>query len=124
MLHFHTHETAGIGGLCYHSAIAAGADAIDLSMAPASGGTCQTDIITMWHILRGTDYTIDVDIDKIIKAEDVFRDCMKDYFLPPEATQVDPMIPFSPMPGGALTANTQMLRITVSWINIPKSSVQ
>ncbi|WP_421900436.1 biotin/lipoyl-containing protein [Maridesulfovibrio sp.] len=110
LLHFHTHETAGIGGLCYHSAIEAGADAIDLSMAPASGGTCQTDIITMWHILRGTDYTIDVDIDKIIKAEDVFRDCMKDYFLPPEATQVDPMIPFSPMPGGALTANTQMLR--------------
>ncbi len=110
LLHFHTHETAGIGGLCYHSAIEAGADAIDLSMAPASGGTCQTDIVTMWHILRGTDYTIDVDIDKIIAAEDVFRDCMKDYFLPPEATQVDPMIPFSPMPGGALTANTQMLR--------------
>ncbi|OEU67676.1 MAG: biotin attachment protein [Desulfovibrio sp. S3730MH75] len=110
MIHFHTHETAGIGGLCYMSAIEAGADAIDLSMAPASGGTCQTDIVTMWHILRGTDYTIDVDIDKIITAEDVFRDCMKDYFLPPEATMVDPMIPFSPMPGGALTANTQMLR--------------
>ncbi|MBI9109819.1 biotin/lipoyl-containing protein [Maridesulfovibrio ferrireducens] len=110
MLNFHTHETAGIGGLCYKSAIEAGADAIDLSMAPASGGTCQTDIVTMWHILRGTDYTLDIDIDKIIVAEDVFRDCMKDYFLPPEATQVDPMIPFSPMPGGALTANTQMLR--------------
>ncbi len=110
MIHFHTHETAGIGGLCYMSAIEAGADAIDLSMAPASGGTCQTDIVTMWHILRGTDYTLDVDIDKIITAEDVFRDCMKDYFLPPEATMVDPMIPFSPMPGGALTANTQMLR--------------
>ncbi len=110
MLNFHTHETAGIGGLCYKAAIDAGADAIDLSMAPASGGTCQTDIITMWHILRGTDYTLDIDIDKVIVAEDVFRDCMKDYFLPPEATQVDAMIPFSPMPGGALTANTQMLR--------------
>jgi len=35
---------------------------------------------------------------------------MKDYFLPPEATKVEPMIPWSPMPGGALTANTQMLR--------------
>jgi pyruvate carboxylase subunit B len=30
--------------------------------------------------------------------------------LPPEATQVSPLIPFSPMPGGALTANTQMMR--------------
>jgi pyruvate carboxylase subunit B len=29
---------------------------------------------------------------------------------PPEATQVSPLIPFSPMPGGALTANTQMMR--------------
>jgi len=35
---------------------------------------------------------------------------MADYFLPPEAVAVEPMIPWSPMPGGALTANTQMLR--------------
>ena len=30
--------------------------------------------------------------------------------MPPEAKAVEPMIPFSPMPGGALTANTQMMR--------------
>jgi pyruvate carboxylase subunit B len=30
--------------------------------------------------------------------------------LPPEATAVEALIPFFPMPGGALTANTQMLR--------------
>jgi pyruvate carboxylase subunit B len=35
---------------------------------------------------------------------------MKDYFLPPEARRVEPVIPFSPMPGGAFTANTQMMR--------------
>ena len=35
---------------------------------------------------------------------------MKDYFLPPESKAVEPTIPFSPMPGGALTANTQMMR--------------
>jgi pyruvate carboxylase subunit B len=35
---------------------------------------------------------------------------MKDYFMPPEATAVEPMIPWSPMPGGALTSNTQMMR--------------
>jgi pyruvate carboxylase subunit B len=35
---------------------------------------------------------------------------MKDYFFPPEAGVVSPIIPFSPMPGGALTANTQMMR--------------
>jgi pyruvate carboxylase subunit B len=94
----------------YKAALDAGADAIDLSLAPASGGTCQPDVATMWHALRGTDYDLDVDIDKVLEAESVFKECMKDYFLPPEATMVEPLIPWSPMPGGALTANTQMLR--------------
>ena len=35
---------------------------------------------------------------------------MEKYYLPPEANVVNPIIPFSPMPGGALTANTQMMR--------------
>ncbi len=46
----------------------------------------------------------------IMEVEEVIKDCMKEYFLPPEATAVNPIIPFSPLPGGALTANTQMLR--------------
>jgi len=109
-IHYHTHDTAGIGVICNKAALEAGADAIDLSLAPCSGGTCQTDLLTMWHALRHTDYSLDIDVDRIRKLEDVFQECMKDYFLPPEATKVEPMIPWCPMPGGALTANTQMLR--------------
>jgi pyruvate carboxylase subunit B len=109
-IHYHTHETAGISVQGNMAALDAGADAIDLSMAPCSGGTCQPDILVMWHALRGTDYTLDIDIEKVREAEEVFKDCMSDYFLPPEATAVEPLIPWSPMPGGALTANTQMLR--------------
>jgi pyruvate carboxylase subunit B len=109
-LQYHTHETAGCGVMAYKAALDAGADTIDLSLAPVSGGTCQPDVIVMWHALRGTDYDLGIDIDKIREAEKVFIDCMKDYFLPPEATKVEPLIPWSPMPGGALTANTQMLR--------------
>ena len=109
-IHFHTHETAGIGVSANLAALDAGADAIDLSLAPCSGGTCQPDVIVMWHALRGSDYDLDIDIDKIRDAEEVFKECMADYFLPPEAVAVEPMIPWSPMPGGALTANTQMLR--------------
>ncbi len=110
VIQFHTHDTAGIGVLGYKAALDAGVDVIDLSMAPCSGGTCQPDIVTMWHALRGTDYTLDVDIDKVLEAEEVFKDCMKDYFMPPEAKAVEPIIPWSPMPGGALTANSQMMR--------------
>jgi pyruvate carboxylase subunit B len=107
---FHSHETAGVSIQQYMSAIEAGASQVDLSLVPVSGGTCQPDVITMWHALRGTDYTLDIDIEKVMKAERVFEECMSDYFLPPEATTVNPIIPFSPLPGGALTANTQMLR--------------
>ena len=107
---FHSHETAGSGTVAYKAAIEAGVDQLDLSLAPASGGTCQPDLITMWHVLRGTDYDLDIDIFKVMKLEQSFKEAMKDYFLPPEATKVEPLIPFFPMPGGALTANTQMLR--------------
>jgi Pyruvate/oxaloacetate carboxyltransferase len=108
----HTHETAGNSILVYKSAIDAGADAIDLSLAPVSGGTCSPDVIAMWHALRGSDYELEgvSDISKIREAEQVFKNALKDYPIPPEALAVEPTIPFSPMPGGALTANTQMLR--------------
>ena len=107
---FHSHETAGCSVLAYHAALEGGADQLDLSIAPLSGGTCQPDILTMWHALRGTQYDLGVDVKKIIKLEESLKEAMKDYFMPPEATQVNPLIPFFPMPGGALTANTQMLR--------------
>ncbi len=107
---FHSHETAGCSVLAYHAALEGGADQLDLSIAPLSGGTCQPDILTMWHALRGTQYDLGIDVKKIVKLEERVKEALKDYFMPPEATQVNPLIPFFPMPGGALTANTQMLR--------------
>lgn len=109
-IRFHSHETAGTGLSAYLAAIEAGADGIDLAMKPVSGGTGQPDIVSMWHALKGTEYDLGLDIEKILQTEEVFKDCMKDYFLPPEALAVNPMIISSPLPGGALTANTQMMR--------------
>lgn len=109
-IRLHTHETAGVSIACYLAALEAGADGIDLAAAPVSGGTSQPDILTMLHALKGKDYDLGLEEEKILVYEEVFKDCMKDYFLPPEAIMVSPLIPFSPMPGGALTANTQMMR--------------
>ena len=110
-LRLHTHETAGVSVACYLAALDAGIDGIDMAAAPVSGGTSQPDILTMLHAVKGKNYDLGgLDIEKILIYEDVLGDCLKDYFMPPEATQVSPLIPFSPMPGGALTANTQMMR--------------
>jgi pyruvate carboxylase subunit B len=82
-----------------------------MAASPVSGGTSQPDILTMLHATKGTNYNLgDLELGKILKYEDRLKECLAEYMIPPEATQVSPLIPFSPMPGGALTANTQMMR--------------
>ncbi|MDY4804199.1 biotin/lipoyl-containing protein [Campylobacter sp.] len=110
-IRLHTHDTAGVSVACYLAALEAGVSGIDLAASPVSGGTSQPDILTMLHAVKGKNYDLGgLEPEKILKYEEVLNECLKDYFLPPEATQVSPLIPFSPMPGGALTANTQMMR--------------
>jgi len=110
-LRLHTHETAGVSVASYLAALEAGANGIDMAAAPVSGGTSQPDILTMLHATKGTNYNLgDLELTKILKYEDRLKECLSEYMIPPEATQVSPLIPFSPMPGGALTANTQMMR--------------
>ena len=106
----HTQETAGISVAQYLAALDAGADGIDCAAAPVSGGTSQPDILVLMHAMKGKDYDFGLDYEKVLKYERTLKECLHDYFLPPEATMVEPLIQFSPMPGGALTANTQMLR--------------
>lgn len=112
ILWFHTHDTAGLGISQNFAAIEGGADGIDLAKSPVSGGTCQPDILSMMHALKGTGYTLDLDYEKILVAMDAFEEALSDYFFPPEAKMVSPMVTLSPMPGGALTANTMMMRDT------------
>jgi len=110
-LRLHTHETAGVSVAAYMAALEAGVDGIDLAASPVSGGTSQPDILTMLHATKGMNFDLGgLDIGKILTYEKELQSCLQDYFVPPEATMVSPIIPFSPMPGGALTANTQMMR--------------
>jgi len=110
-LRLHTHETAGVSVASYLAALEAGANGIDMAASPVSGGTSQPDILTMLHATKGTNYNLgDLNLNKILKYEKRLKECLSDYPVPLEAIQVSPIIPFSPMPGGALTANTQMMR--------------
>ena len=110
-IRLHTHETAGVSVAAYLAALEAGVDGIDLAAAPVSGGTSQPDMLTMLHATKGLGYNLgDLELKKVLEYEKFLKEQLKDYFIPPEATQVNPIIPFAPMPGGALTANTQMMR--------------
>ncbi|HHS92469.1 MAG TPA: biotin attachment protein, partial [Campylobacterales bacterium] len=110
-LRLHTHETAGVSVAAYLAALEAGANGIDMAASPVSGGTSQPDILTMLHATKGTNYNLgDLKLEKVLKYEERLKECLAEYMIPAEATQVSPLIPFSPMPGGALTANTQMMR--------------
>ncbi|RJR17134.1 MAG: biotin/lipoyl-binding protein [Desulfobacteraceae bacterium] len=116
----HSHETAGVGIAQYKAAIEAGCDGVCLARSPLSGGTCQPDLLSMWHALKGTQYTLDIDVRKIQEANRVQEECLKDYFFPPEAQRVSSEVILSPMPGGALTANTMMMRDTGTLHLYPK----
>ena len=109
-IEMHTHDTGDMSVQCYMAAIEGGAEIIDLAMRPMSGGTSQPDILTMWHAFKNTDYTLDIDPEKVMKVEDIFIQCMSKYMIPPEAMTTNPLITLCPLPGGALTANTQMMR--------------
>ncbi len=107
----HTHETAGVSVSSYLAALDAGVDGIDLAASPVSGGTSQPDILTLLHATKGTNFDLGgLDVEKILNYEELLKEALSNYYIPLEAIRVSPIIPFSPMPGGALTANTQMMR--------------
>ncbi len=120
VLWVHTHETAAQGVLQYTAAIEAGCDGICVARSPVSGGTAQPDMISMCGALKGTEFTLDVDLKKILEANAIFKECMADYYFPPEALGISPEVLLSPMPGGALTANTMMMRDTNTLDLYPK----
>ena len=109
-IRFHSHETAGTGLAAYLAALDGGADGIDLSMKPVSGGTAQPDIISMWHALKGTEYDLGLDIKKIMETEEIFKDCMKDYPISPISLAVNPILIQAPLPGVATATTVNQLK--------------
>ncbi len=109
-IRFHSHETAGTGLAAYLAALDGGADGIDLAMKPVSGGTGQPDIVSMWHALKGTDYDLGINIEKIMETEEIFKDCMKDYPISPISLAVNPILIQAPLPGGATATTVNQLK--------------
>jgi len=105
----HTHDTASMAVAQYMAAVAGGADGIDLSVRPLASGTVQPDVRSMAHGLKGTGFSLDLDVTKVQALENILNDGLKDYDFNPVTTMADPRVIAFPMPGGAIGPNVHMM---------------
>jgi pyruvate carboxylase subunit B len=108
-LWMHTHDTASTAVACYMAGIAGGVDGVDLSVRPLASGTCQPDARSLAHALKGTGYSLDLDVGKLNKIESMLQELMKDYAFNPTTTTADARVLGFPMPGGAIGPNVHMM---------------
>jgi pyruvate carboxylase subunit B len=106
----HTHDTASMAVSCYLAGIEGGVDGIDLSVRPMASGTVQPDVRSMWHALKGTGYSLDIDETKMDEIENMLNDGMKEYDFNPVTTSADARVVGFPMPGGAIGPNVHMMK--------------
>jgi pyruvate carboxylase subunit B len=106
----HTHDTASMAVSCYLAGIEGGVDGIDLSVRPMASGTVQPDVRSMWHALKGTGYSLDIDHTKMDEVEGLLNEGLTDYDFNPVTTTADARVVNFPMPGGAIGPNVHMMQ--------------
>jgi pyruvate carboxylase subunit B len=106
----HTHDTASMAVSCYMAGIAGGVDGIDLSVRPMASGTVQPDVRSMWHALKGTGYSLDIDHTKMDEIENMLNEGLSEYEFNPVTTTADARVVGFPMPGGAIGPNVHMMK--------------
>ncbi|ULB08985.1 pyruvate carboxylase [Cereibacter azotoformans] len=103
-IHFHTHDTSGIGGATVLAACDAGVDAVDAAMDAFSGGTSQPCLGSIVEALRHTERDTGLDIESIREISDYWGHVRQHYCafesgLPSPASEVY----LHEMPGGQFT---------------------
>ena len=106
----HTHDTASMAVACYMAGIQGGVDGVDLSIRPMASGTVQPDVRSMWHALKGTGYSLDIDHTKIGDIEQLLNEGLSEYEFNPVTTTADARVVNFPMPGGAIGPNVHMMK--------------
>jgi len=108
-LWLHTHDTASTAVACYIAGIDAGVDGVDLSVRPMASGTVQPDVRSLAHGLKGTGYSLDINVSKMDEIENLLNEGLKDYDFNPTTTTADARVLGFPMPGGAIGPNVHMM---------------
>src|SRR5690606_31722764 len=105
----HTHDTASLAVAQYMAGIAGGVDGIDLACRPMASGTVQPDVRSVAHALKGTGYSLDINVAKISEIERMLEADMKGYAWNPTTVAADARVVGFPMPGGAIGPNIHMM---------------
>ncbi len=108
-LWMHTHDTASMAVACYMAGIHGGVDGVDCSVRPMASGTVQPDVRSVAHALKGTGYSLDINVDAMPEIESLLEEGMKDYAFNPTTTTADARVVGFPMPGGAIGPNVHMM---------------
>jgi pyruvate carboxylase subunit B len=69
----------------------------------------QPDVRSLAHALKGTGYTLDMDVSRVREVETLLTDLMQDYAFNPTTTSADARVLGFPMPGGAIGPNVHMM---------------
>ncbi|MCC5999632.1 MAG: pyruvate carboxylase subunit B, partial [Pararhodobacter sp.] len=103
-IHFHTHDTSGLGGATILAAAEAGVDAADAAMDALSGNTSQPTLGSIVEALRHTDRDTGLDIDAIRAISDYWEQ-VRAHYTAFETGQQAPSseVYLHEMPGGQFT---------------------
>ena len=108
-LWMHTHDTASMAVACYMAGIHGGVDGVDCSVRPMASGTVQPDVRSVAHALKGTGYSLDINVNAMTEIESLLKEGLKDYNFNPTTTTADARVIGFPMPGGAIGPNVHMM---------------
>jgi len=101
----HSHYTSGMTGMAYQRAVEAGADILDTSISPISGGTAAPATESVVAAFQGTEWDTKYDLELLIECRTYFLKIWEKYrhlhrF---DALKVDPSVTLHQIPGGMLS---------------------
>ncbi len=124
-IHFHTHDTSGLGGASILAAAAAGVDAVDCAMDAFSGSTSQPPLGSVVAALQNTERDTGLDLDAIREISDYWGGVRQLYTGFEAGLQAPASEVYAhEMPGGQFTnlkAQSRSLGLEDRWADVART---
>ena len=107
----HAHYTSGMASMTYMKAIEAGVDVIDCAISTMALQTSQPAIETMVASLESSPYKTNIDLPRLSKVADYFKEARKNYSeFDSSSSSVDTNVLLYQVPGGMISNFVNQLR--------------